>query len=167
MMTRIRQLGVHGFRAVLWHQGESGTVYTSAQNPFAANGGNLPSATPFGSSNVNYMVDPLWKNPYAEQYNVGIEQQFCDRTILSLNYVGSASHRMDVGGWYNTGTPCTTCTSFATRERHGFSRILIPFRRNHGTTMRRVHPTMHCRRPWCGSSAPASASHSPIPGVRR
>jgi hypothetical protein len=23
MMTRIRQLGVHGFRAVLWHQGES------------------------------------------------------------------------------------------------------------------------------------------------
>jgi len=23
MMTRINQLGVHGFRAVLWHQGES------------------------------------------------------------------------------------------------------------------------------------------------
>jgi hypothetical protein len=92
-----------------------GTVYTSAQNPFAQNGGNLPATTPFGSSNVNYMVDPRWKNPYSEQYNVGIEQQFGDRTVLSLNYVGSASHRMDVGGWYNTGTPCTTCTSFATR----------------------------------------------------
>jgi hypothetical protein len=92
-----------------------GTVYTSAQNPFAQNGGNLPAATPFGSSNVNYMVDPLWKNPYSEQYNLGIEQQFGDRTVLSLNYVGSASHRMDVGSWYNTGTPCTTCTSFATR----------------------------------------------------
>jgi hypothetical protein len=92
-----------------------GTVYTSAQNPFAQNGGNLPAATPFGSSNVNYMVDPLWKNPYSEQYNLGIEQQFGGRTVLSLNYVGSASHRMDVGGWYNTGTPCTTCTSFATR----------------------------------------------------
>ena len=26
--------------------------------------------------------------------------------ILVLNYVGSASHRMDVGGYYNTGTPC-------------------------------------------------------------
>ena len=92
-----------------------GTVYTSAQNPFAQNGGNLPAATPFGSSNVNYMVDPLWKNPYSEQYNLGIEQQFGSRTVVSLNYVGSASHRLDVGGWYNTGTPCTTCLSFASR----------------------------------------------------
>src|SRR5260370_22220569 len=61
------------------------------------------------------MVDPLRTTPYSEQYNLGIEHQFGDRTILSLNYVGSASHRMDVGGWYNTGTPCTTCTSSATR----------------------------------------------------
>ena len=92
-----------------------GTPYTSAQNPFAQNGGNLPAATPFGSSNVNYMVDPRWKNPYSEQYNLGIEQQLGNRTILSVNYVGSASHRMDVGGYYNTGTPCSTCASFASR----------------------------------------------------
>ncbi len=64
---------------------------------------------------MNYMVDPRWKNPYSEQYNLGIEQQFGSRTVLSLNYVGSASHRLDVGGWYNTGTPCTTCLSFASR----------------------------------------------------
>ncbi|WP_260706723.1 TonB-dependent receptor [Edaphobacter flagellatus] len=92
-----------------------GTPYTSAQNPFADNPGNLPAATPFTSSNVNYMVDPRWKNPYSHQYNLGIEQQFGDRTIFSLNYVGSSSHRMDIGGYYNTGTPCTTCTSFASR----------------------------------------------------
>ena len=91
-----------------------GTIYTSAQNPFASNGGNLPAATPFGSSNVNYMVDPNWKNPYSEQYNAGIEQQFSGATILSLNYVGSASHRMDVGGYYNTGTPAVAA-SFAAR----------------------------------------------------
>jgi len=68
---------------------------------------------------VNYMVDPLWKNPYAEQYNLGIEQQLARRTILVLNYVGSASHRMDVGGYYNTGTPCgSPCpyASFAARQ---------------------------------------------------
>jgi TonB dependent receptor len=91
-----------------------GTVYTSAQNPFAQNGGNLPAATPFGSSNVNYMVDPLWKNPYAEQYNLGIEQQLGTHTILSLNYVGSTMHRLDVGGYYNTGTPAVAA-SFAAR----------------------------------------------------
>jgi outer membrane receptor protein involved in Fe transport len=96
-----------------------GTPYTSAQNPFAQNGGNLPSATPFASSNVNYMVDPLWKNPYSEQYNLGIEQQFGRKSILVLNYVGSASHRLDVGGYYNTGTPCgNPCpyASFAARK---------------------------------------------------
>jgi len=96
-----------------------GTPYTSAQNPFAQNGGNLPAATPFTSSNVNYMVDPLWKNPYSEQYNLGIEQQMTSKTILVLNYVGSASHRMDVGGYYNTGTPCgSPCpyVSFSKRQ---------------------------------------------------
>ena len=96
-----------------------GTPYTSAQNPFAQNGGNLPSATPFSSSNVNYMVSPYFKNPYSEQYNFGIEQQFFAKTLLALNYVGSASHRMDVGGYYNTGTPCgSPCpyASFAARQ---------------------------------------------------
>lgn len=103
-----------------------GTVYTSAQNPFAQNGGNLPAATPFGSSNVNYMVDPLWKNPYSEQYNAGIEQQFGRRNILSLNYVGSASHRMDVGGYYNTGTPAVAA-SFAARQTAGTTGQPYPY----------------------------------------
>jgi len=101
-----------------------GTPYTSAQNPFAQNGGNLPSATPFSSSNVNYMVDPRWKNPYSEQYNLGIEQQVSRGTLLEINYVGSSSHRMDIGGYYNTGTPCgPNCAykSFALRQAAGVS----------------------------------------------
>jgi hypothetical protein len=94
-------------------------IYTSAQDPFAQNGGNLPAATPFTSSNVNYMVSPYWKNPYSEQFNFGFEQQIPGRTIFSLNYVGSATHRMDVGGYYNTGTPCgANCAykSFSARQ---------------------------------------------------
>lgn len=107
-----------------------GTPYTSAQNPFAQNGGNLPSPTPFSSSNVNYMVDPFWKNPYSEQYNFGIEQQLSRRTILQLDYVGSASHRMDVGGYYNTGTPCgSPCAyaSFAARQTAGVTGQPYPY----------------------------------------
>lgn len=84
----------------------AGGTYVSAQNPFAQNGGNLPAATPWGSSNVNYMVDPRWRNPYSEQFNFGIEKQLWTNSILSLNYVGSESHRLDIGGYYNTGTPC-------------------------------------------------------------
>lgn len=103
-----------------------GTPYTSAQDPFAGSGGTLPAATPFDKSNVNYMVDPLWKNPYSEQYNLGIEQQFGGHTILSLNYVGSSSHRMDVGGYYNTGTPAVAA-SFAARQKAGTTGQPFPY----------------------------------------
>ncbi len=109
---------------------QAGGIYVSAQNPFAANPGNLPAATPWGSSNVNYMVDPLWKNPYSEQYNLGIEQQVLANTILSLNYVGSASHRLDIGGYYNTGTPCgNPCgyASFNARMAAGVSGQPFPY----------------------------------------
>ncbi len=92
---------------------QPGGIYVSAQNPFAANGGNLPAASPFGSSNVNYMVDPHWRNPYSEQFNFGIEKQLWFGSILSVNYVGSASHRLDIGGYYNTGTPCGTPCGYA------------------------------------------------------
>jgi hypothetical protein len=92
---------------------QAGGIYVSAQNPFAANPGNLPAATPWGSSNVNYMVDPLWRNPYSEQYNLGIEKQLWFGSILSVNYVGSASHRLDIGGYYNTGTPCGSPCAYA------------------------------------------------------
>jgi Carboxypeptidase regulatory-like domain len=107
-----------------------GTVYTSAQDPFAQNGGNLPAATPFTSSNVNYMVSPYWKNPYSEQFNLGIEQQIWLGSILSVNYVGSATHRMDVGGYYNTGTPCgagCAYASFATRQAAGVGGQPYPY----------------------------------------
>ena len=102
----------------------AGGTYTSAQNPFAQNGGNLPAATPFTSSNVNYMVSPYWKNPYSEQFNFGVEKQLWLNSILSVNYVGSATHRMDVGGYYNTGTICgegCTYKSFSARQAAGVS----------------------------------------------
>jgi hypothetical protein len=107
-----------------------GTPYTSAQDPFAQNGGNLPAATPFTSSNVNYMVSPYWKNPYSEQFNFGFEQSVGFKSILALNYVGSATHRMDVGGYYNTGTICgagCTYASFATRLAAGVGGQPYPY----------------------------------------
>lgn len=88
--------------------------YTSAQNPFGTNSGIFPGATPFGSNNSNYNVDPHTKNPYSEQYNIGFQQQLGRATILEMNYVGSESHRLDLGGYYNTGTLSTV--PFATRQ---------------------------------------------------
>ena len=80
---------------------------TTVENIFP--GGNLPAANPF--SQVSFFFDPYMKNPYSMQYNVGIEHQFTNSTALTVNYVGSGSRRLDIGGYYNTaltpgpGTP--------------------------------------------------------------
>ena len=90
-------------------------LYVTGQNPFAVGTsltGLEPAASPF-TSNVNYFVDPKTENPYSEQWNLGIEQQLDRNTIFTLNYVGSETHRLDIGGYYNTGALSTT--SFATR----------------------------------------------------
>ncbi|MDR3724896.1 MAG: carboxypeptidase-like regulatory domain-containing protein [Terracidiphilus sp.] len=90
-------------------------MYATGQNPFAVGTsltGLEPAASPF-TGNVNYFVDPLIKNPYSEQWNLGIQKQIGRNLIVSLNYVGSESHRLDIGGYYNTGALSTT--PFATR----------------------------------------------------
>jgi len=103
-----------------------GNTYTSAQNPFGSNSGSVPAATPFDDSNVNYFVDPNIKNPYSEQWNLGIEQQLADSTILSLNYVGSQGHRTDIGGYTNIGLPGPGA-SFAARRAAGTAGQPFPY----------------------------------------
>ncbi|HZY61414.1 MAG TPA: carboxypeptidase-like regulatory domain-containing protein [Edaphobacter sp.] len=92
-----------------------GQQYTDPHNPFGTTAAQLPPPTPFNYTDPktgklvlgtnNYYVDPKVKNPYSEQYNLGIQQQFGTSTVFSLNYVGSQSHRLDIGGYYNTGMP--------------------------------------------------------------
>jgi hypothetical protein len=68
------------------------------QNPFPS--GLFPAATPFNQ--VQWFFDPYAKNPYSLQWNGGIQHQFNQSTALTVNYVGSGSRRLDVGGYYNT-----------------------------------------------------------------
>lgn len=72
-----------------------------AEDPFGSSTSSLfPAATPF--NNVSYYYDPHIKNPYSEQWNFGVEQQLGHTTTATLNYVGSVSKRLDIGGFYNT-----------------------------------------------------------------
>jgi len=78
------------------------TPNVTAQNPFAATGSGLfPPASPFVGSNQWY-YDPHIKNPYSEQWNFGIQRQLGNSLALKIDYVGSGSHRTNVGGQYNT-----------------------------------------------------------------
>ena len=78
------------------------TPTINAQDPFggAGGGGLFPPATPF--TNNQWFFDPHIKNPYSEQYNFGVQQQLSPSLALRMDYVGSSSHRTNVGGEYNT-----------------------------------------------------------------
>jgi hypothetical protein len=76
------------------------TPNVTGQNPFAIGGAGLfPAPTPF--SQVQWFMDPNAKNPYSLQWNLGVQHQFNEATVMTVNYVGSGSRRLDVGGYYN------------------------------------------------------------------
>ena len=85
------------------------TPNVSAQNPVSTGGGLLPAANPYNQT--GYFADPHIKNPYSEQWNLDIQYELGANTVFSASYVGSESHRLDVGGLYNVaptpgpGTP--------------------------------------------------------------
>jgi len=59
-----------------------------------------PAATPFG--NATTYVSPNEKTPFSDQWNLGIDQAFGKSAVLIINYVGSHSSRLDLGGLHNT-----------------------------------------------------------------
>jgi hypothetical protein len=67
-------------------------------NPFST--GLFPDLTPFNQ--VQYYMDPHHKNAYSMQWNFGIQHQLNSSTVVTANYVGSGSRRLDLGGYYNT-----------------------------------------------------------------
>jgi hypothetical protein len=75
------------------------TPTLTAQNPFANGGGAFPAATPF--QQVQWYNDPYSKNPYSMQWNFGIAKQLDNATTVGVDYVGSGSRRLDVGGYNN------------------------------------------------------------------
>jgi len=78
------------------------TPTLTAENPFpSGSAGGFPSPTGY-YSDVSWFLSPHMKTPYSQQWNLGVEHQFNESTILSVNYVGSGSRRLEVGSVYNT-----------------------------------------------------------------
>jgi len=81
----------------------SGPPTVGAQNPFAGSGSaGIPAPTPFNPAGVNWFYDPHIKNAYADQFNFGIQHQLNSTTTVTASYVGSLTHRANIGGMYNT-----------------------------------------------------------------
>jgi len=78
----------------------SPTPTVTSQNPLASSGSGtfVPAPTPFTQQGFEY--DPRMKNPYSEQWSFGVQQLIRSSTTATVNYVGSSTHRLDVGGIY-------------------------------------------------------------------
>ena len=78
----------------------SPTPTVTSQNPLASSGSGtfVPAPTPF--TQQGFFYDPRMKDPYSEQWSFGVEHLISSSTTATVNYVGSSTHRMDVGGIY-------------------------------------------------------------------
>lgn len=81
---------------------------------------NQPSASPF--TNATFYFDPHMKTPYADQWNLSLQQGFGSNTVMSLGYVGSHGGRLDLGGLNNTAQfPAPgTAAQVATRRKYPY-----------------------------------------------
>ncbi len=80
----------------------STTITTTAENPLNLAAGQthtVPLASPFTQS-ANFIA-PYLKNPYSDQWTVGLQQMFGASTMMSINYVGSRTTHMPCCGYYN------------------------------------------------------------------
>ena len=91
-------LGYQAFYILNYPSSTQATPTTTGTNPLTST--LLPGPSPFTQGN-GFFFDPNWKNPYSEQWNLGIERQIAANLLFTVNYVGSTSHRVDVGGRYN------------------------------------------------------------------
>ncbi len=80
------------------------TVQTTIANPANIPDSNnlLPDPNgPFDISGQTFR-DPKLKDPWTDNWNVGIQRTLGGNTVLSVNYVGSNGRRIPVGGVYNS-----------------------------------------------------------------
>jgi hypothetical protein len=95
----------------------SGPPTVVAQDPFAGSGSaGIPAPTPFNPAGVNWFYDPNIKNAYAYQFNFGVQHELNSTTTITANYVGSLTHRANIGGMYNTALTPSPAPNPASRS---------------------------------------------------
>jgi outer membrane receptor protein involved in Fe transport len=80
--------------------GLTAATETTAENPLAAETGNIPAPTPFGS--ISWNSRPQFRNAYSDQWTVGVQQTVRNSGVWTINYVASAGRHIDYAPVANT-----------------------------------------------------------------
>ena len=80
----------------------SPTPTVPASDPLGLGSGVYPSPTPFNQ--VNWMLDPYYKDAYSIQWNFGVQHLFGNGMIMEANYVGAHDSRLDSGSYRDVAT---------------------------------------------------------------
>jgi len=81
---------------------------------------NQPSASPF--TNATFYFDPHMQTPYADEWNISLQQGLGSNTVMSVGYVGSHGGRLDLGGLNNTAMVAApgTAAQVAARRKYPY-----------------------------------------------
>jgi len=84
----------------------TGVQTAPANNPlgFGSSGGLVYPSNDF-SSVSQWMVDPNFRSPYMDQWNIGVQRELPGNTVLDANYVGSVGRHLDWGPEENLPSP--------------------------------------------------------------
>ncbi|AXC09721.1 Oar protein [Acidisarcina polymorpha] len=121
-----------------------------------------------------WMVDPNFKTPYLDQWNIGVERQLPANIALDANYVGSVGRHLDWGPTMNTPQPGPGTVQArrpypymlqqwfdqsAGDSRYNALQITVNKRTSHGVTFLAAYTLGHSNDDGCGLGASCNSSN--------
>jgi hypothetical protein len=121
-----------------------------------------------------WMVDPTFRTPYLDQWNVGIERQLPANMVIDANYVGSVGRHLDWGPIMNTPSPGPGdiqsrrpypymlqqwFDQSAGNSRYNALQITLNKRTSHGVTFLVAYTLSHSNDDGCGLGANCNSTN--------
>jgi Carboxypeptidase regulatory-like domain len=138
------------------------------------NGGALIYPINDFSQVSQWMVDPNFRTPYMDQWNLGIERQLPENAVLDANYVGSVGRHLDWGPTLNVPSPGPGDVQARRpypymlqqwfdqsvgNSRYNAMQITLNKRTSHGVTFLVAYTLSHSNDDGCGLGANCNSSN--------
>ena len=138
------------------------------------NGGALIYPINDFSQVSQWMVDPNFRTPYMDQWNIGVERELPANAVLDLNYVGSVGRHLDWGPTMNVPAPGPGdiqsrrpypymlqqwFDQSVGNSRYNAMQITLNKRTSHGVTFLVAYTLSHSNDDGCGLGANCNSSN--------